>query len=103
VAPDCLAFSFAVPIAVARRPRTENLDTMVDNLFQRCVDFLVWLAAATGTTYKEINVIIFCVIWPLLTVGLVALCVVQRAHIRRLQRVASPQQEGRGEKTPDRG
>ena len=59
---------------------------MIDIVFQRCVDFLVWLAALTGTTYKEINVIIFCVIWPLLTIGLIALCLVQRAQIRRLRR-----------------
>jgi hypothetical protein len=40
---------------------------MIDNIFQWCVDFLIWLAGVTGTTYKEINVVIFCVIWPLLT------------------------------------
>ena len=66
---------------------------MIDNIFQWCVDFLVWLAGVTGTTYKEINVIIFCVIWPLLTIALVALCIVQRVQIRKLRRAASP--EGR--------
>jgi hypothetical protein len=58
---------------------------MVDNVFQWCHDFLVWLAAATGTTYKEINVIIFCVIWPLLTIVLIVVCLVQRARIKKLQ------------------
>jgi hypothetical protein len=66
---------------------------MADTVFQRCVDFLVWLAAVTGTTYKEINVIIFCVIWPLFTLGLVALCLMQRARIRRLRRLALPERE----------
>jgi hypothetical protein len=59
---------------------------MVDRVFQGCVDFLLWLAAVTGTTYKQINVIIFCVIWPLLTLGLISLCIIQRAQIRRLRR-----------------
>ena len=68
---------------------------MIDNIFQWCVDFLVWLAGATGTTYKEINVIIFCVIWPLLTIALVVLCIVQRAQIRKLRRPASPAGQGR--------
>ena len=58
---------------------------MVDRIFQWCVDLLLWLAAATGTTYKQINVIIFCVIWPLLTLALIALCLMQRAQIRRLR------------------
>jgi hypothetical protein len=76
---------------------------MADTVFQWCVDFLVWLAAATGTTYKEINVIIFCVIWPILTLGLVGLCLVQWAQIRRLRRLALPEREGAGEKKPGRG
>ncbi len=84
------------------RQSTENFDTMADNVFQWCVDLLLWLAAMTGTTYKEINVIIFCVIWPLLTLGLVALCLVQRAQIRRLRRLALPEREGAGEKMPGR-
>ena len=75
---------------------------MVDSIFQGCVDLLLWLAAMTGTTYKEINVIIFCVIWPLLTLGLVALCLVQRAQIRRLRRLALPNRTGAGEKMPGR-
>lgn len=63
---------------------------LADQVFQWYVQFLVWLASVTGTTYKEINVIIFCVIWPLLTLGLVGLCVFQRVQIRRLRRLAMP-------------
>ena len=76
---------------------------MADNIFQWCVDLLLWLAAMTGTTYKEINVIIFCVIWPLLTLGLVALCLVQWAQIRRLRRLALLEREGAREKKSGRG
>lgn len=57
-------------------PDTSN--QLADQVFQWCVQFLVWLASVTGATYKEINVILFCVIWPLLTVGLIGLCVFQR-------------------------
>ncbi len=71
---------------------------MMDIIFRLCVGLLVWLAAMTGTTYEEINVIIFFMIWPLLTLGLIALCLVQRAQIRRLRRLASPDQKGAGEK-----
>jgi hypothetical protein len=59
---------------------------MVHAIFRFCQDFLVWLAAATGTTYEEINVIIFCVIWPLLTIALVTVCLVQRARVIGLSR-----------------
>jgi len=75
---------------------------MVDNIFQWCVDLLLWLAAMCGMTYEEVNVWIFCAIWPLLTLGLIALCLVQRAQIRRLRSLASPDQKGAGEKMPGR-
>ena len=32
-----------------------------------CVYFLQWLAKKLGITYNEVNVWIFCVIWPLVT------------------------------------
>jgi hypothetical protein len=41
---------------------------MIDRIFDLCVVLLVWLAETFGTTYKAINVWIFCVIWPLITV-----------------------------------
>jgi hypothetical protein len=42
---------------------------MIDRIFDLCVVLLVWLAETFGTTYKAINVWIFCVIWPLITVA----------------------------------
>jgi hypothetical protein len=81
----------------------ESTTSLSDRVFQWCVDFLVWLAGVTGTTYKEINVIIFCVIWPLVTIGLVALCVVQRTQIRRLRRAALCERRGKKKEQPDHG
>jgi len=43
----------------------------MDYVFNQCVDFLVWLAALLGLTYNEINVWIFCIIWPLITLSLI--------------------------------
>lgn len=38
--------------------------SIIDKVFNYCVVFLEWLATVTGTTYKFVNVIIFCVIMP---------------------------------------
>jgi len=38
--------------------------------FDRCVDLLNYIAMRTGMTYKQINVIVFCYIWPAVTLGL---------------------------------
>jgi hypothetical protein len=42
---------------------------MIDRIFDRCVELLVWSADKLGMTYKEINVWIFCVIMPLVILG----------------------------------
>jgi hypothetical protein len=39
-------------------------------IFDLCVEFLYICAGLFGMTYKEINVWIFCIVWPVLTVGM---------------------------------
>jgi hypothetical protein len=39
----------------------------IDVLFKLCVIFLVDLADILGLTYEEINIYIFVIIWPCLT------------------------------------
>ena len=39
----------------------------IDQTFDNCVQVLIDLASILGITYEEINVWLFCVIWPLLT------------------------------------
>ena len=50
-------------------------------VFDACVTLLQFLARMTGTTYKEINVIIFCVVWPLVTMALICAVIVQKQQI----------------------
>jgi hypothetical protein len=54
----------------------------VDTIFDWCVVLLKFAANMTGTTYKEINVIIFCVIWPLATIALIAAVIIQNQQIK---------------------
>lgn len=58
----------------------------IDALFDLCVRILIWLANLFGVSYNEINIWIFCVIWPIVTVILVGLVVGQRIKIRKLKR-----------------
>ncbi len=49
-----------------------------------CVRILVFLAERTGMTYKEINVWIFVILWPLLTIALIAVIFLQHRRIKSL-------------------
>jgi hypothetical protein len=46
-----------------------------------------------GMTYKAVNVWIFVIIWPALTLALIAVVIWQRVKIRRLQ--GNPVEENR--------
>ncbi len=57
---------------------------MIDQIFDICVLLLIFLANQLGTTYKAINVWIFVVIWPALTLTLSIALIGQQFKIRRL-------------------
>ncbi|HLO29109.1 MAG TPA: hypothetical protein VK249_08245 [Anaerolineales bacterium] len=57
---------------------------MMDQIFDWCVHALVYWAGILGITYKEINVWVFVIIWPVLTLMLIGIIVVQRRTIRKL-------------------
>jgi hypothetical protein len=59
----------------------------MDAIFDWCVGVLVYFAGVFGITYKEINVWVFVIIWPILTLVLIALVIVQQVRIRRLQKM----------------
>lgn len=56
----------------------------MDRIFDWCVNVLLFWANALGITYKEINVWVFVIIWPVLTIVLIALILKQRQKIRQL-------------------
>ena len=57
---------------------------MMDLIFDWCVNVLVYWANVLGITYKEINVWVFVIIWPILTITLIGIIVKQQQKIRAL-------------------
>lgn len=72
------------------RPPIRSGSSVIDGLFDLCVDLLMWAADLLGISYNEINIWIFCVIWPLLTLLLIVVVVVQWRKIKKLKRRLSP-------------
>jgi len=65
----------------------------MDAIFDWCVAVLVYFANVFGITYKEINVWVFVIIWPILTLALMALLVIQQIRIQRLQKEGAEDEE----------
>ena len=59
---------------------------MMDQIFDWCVNVLVYWAGMFGITYKEINVWVFVIIWPILTITLMGILVMQRRIIYQLSK-----------------
>jgi hypothetical protein len=59
---------------------------MMDQIFDWCVNVLVYWAGIFGITYKEINVWVFVIIWPILTIILIGVIVVQQRRLRQLSK-----------------
>ena len=56
----------------------------MDQIFDWCVNVLVYWANILGITYKEINVWVFVIIWPALTLLLIGFILRQGRKIRQL-------------------
>lgn len=57
---------------------------MMDKNFDWCVNVLVYWAGVIGITYKEINVWVFVIVWPVVTALLVVIIFVQQRKIQQL-------------------
>ena len=59
-------------------------DTIINRVFDWCVQVLLWLGAMLGISYRAINVWIFCVLWPAFTIALLIIIYRQRRKIHAL-------------------
>ena len=64
--------------------------------YAACVDFELGLGALLGVTYRDVNAGLFFVLWPLVTVSLVGLVLVQRRKLKRLERTTNRRTEEDG-------
>ncbi len=58
----------------------------MDQTFDWCVNVLVYWAGVLGISYKEINVWVFVILWPIFTIVLIGIIVLQRRLIRKLSK-----------------
>ena len=58
----------------------------IDLIFNFCVKLLYDLASLLGITYEEINVWLFCIFWPIITLYMGFEIIRLRVWIRRLGR-----------------
>lgn len=63
----------------------ETLEGIVNSIYVYCTDFVINLANLTGLSYVEVNAIIFCFLWPVITLVLLGSIIWQRRKLKRLK------------------
>ena len=58
---------------------------MIHSIFEFCVQLLVQAGQALGIGYEAINVWVFVIVWPAMTVAMAGVIAWQRTEIRRLR------------------
>jgi hypothetical protein len=58
-------------------------------VYAACVDFLLKAAALAGVSYRDANAFLFFILWPLVTIALVVIVLVQGVQLRRRRRATS--------------
>jgi len=57
---------------------------LISFLYNYCTDFVINLANFTGLSYYEINFMLFCVVYPMLIVGLPIILIYLKRKLNRL-------------------
>jgi len=57
---------------------------LISFLYNYCTEFVINLANFTGLSYYEINFILFCVVYPMLIVGLPIILIYLKRKLNRL-------------------
>lgn len=62
-----------------------NLIELGKYIYAYCTDFIINLANIFDLSYYEINFIIFCLVYPILIVGSIGLCSIQKNRLIRIK------------------
>jgi hypothetical protein len=62
------------------------IDQIGFTIYVYCTDFVINLANLTHLSYYEINAIIFCLVWPIVTVLAALAFMIQKIRLRRIKK-----------------
>jgi hypothetical protein len=62
-----------------------NLIKFGGSVYAYCTDFIINLANIFNLSYYEVNIIIFCLIYPVLIFGTFWLYVIQRERVKKIK------------------
>lgn len=61
----------------------DTLTYIISYLYAYCTDFVINLANLFHLSYYEVNALIFCVVWPILTIILLVLFFIKKWQLKK--------------------
>ena len=61
------------------------MERLIHEIYVYCTDFIINLANILNLSYYEINAIIFCFLYPILTFGLMGIYIIQKRRFNKLK------------------
>jgi hypothetical protein len=59
------------------KPKKERMKELITHIYVYCTDFCITSANLMGITYEDFCALVFCVLWPLITLGLSLTLIIQ--------------------------
>lgn len=82
VVAQSVALLFILPVSMCSRRalhyffRLYGPSGLPETSFNLCVEWLEYVGRQVNLTYEEINLVIFCLVWPLITIASIALNII---------------------------
>lgn len=67
----------------------EQLNKILSFVYSYCTDFIINLANISGLSYYEMNALIFCFIYPVLLILLIAVYFLKKRELSKIKKAAS--------------
>ena len=55
------------------------------DLYMYCTDFTINIANLLSISYYDVNAMIFCILWPVITILLISIYIAQKIRLNRLK------------------
>ncbi len=61
------------------------MEELVTDIYVYCTDLIINLANIFNLSYYEVNAIIFCLVYPVLLIGLILIYVIQKRRLKKVK------------------
>ncbi len=63
------------------------MEYLINLIYVYCTDFIINLANIFNSSYYEINTLFFCILYPILLIGMIGIYLIQKRRLKKYKTV----------------